>query len=130
MSLLLVALLQAAGGGAPIAFDLARLPMRDRLAFRQRCDIGTSPTDILVCAARPERKPVPDVWLGDPDDTPDDARVTRGTGMAALTRVGACGMFAGQRDCNKAEMRHFGYGGGRDPVTFVGKLAGKLLGRE
>jgi hypothetical protein len=130
MSLLFMALLQAAGAGVPIDFDLARLPARDRLAFRQRCEIGASATDILVCAVRPERKPVPNVWRDDPDDTPDDARVTRGTGMAALTPVGACGMFAGQRDCSKADMAHFGYGRGRDPVTFVGKLAGKLLGHE
>lgn len=130
MPLLFFALLQAAGGSPPIEFDLARLPARDRLAFRQGCDIGASPTDILVCAALPDRKPVPNVWLDDPDDRPDDARVTRGTGMAALTPVGACGMFAGQRDCNKAEMRHFGYGRGRDPVTVVGKLADRLLGRE
>lgn len=130
MPLLLMALLQAGGAGAPLDFDLARLPARDRLAFRQRCEIGASPTDILVCAARPDRKPVPNVWLGDLDETPDDARVTRGTGMAALTPVAPCGMFAGQRDCDKADMTHFGYGRGRDPVTFVGKLAGKLLGRD
>ncbi|TPG53006.1 hypothetical protein [Sphingomonas glacialis] len=131
MSVVLMLILQSAGAALPIDFDLAHLPAADRLAILRRCGTASNSTDIIVCGSRHDRTAVPaaDGWTN-PDDTPDDARVTRGTGMAALTPVGACGMFAGQRDCNKAEMRHFGYGRGRDPVTFVGKLATKLLGRD
>ena len=131
MSVVLMLILQSAGAALPIDFDLAQLPARDRLAILQRCAAASTSADIIVCASRHDRTPMAaaEGWAN-PDDEPDDARVTRGTGMAALTPVGACGMFAGQRDCNKAEMRHFGYGRGRDPVTFVGKLATKLLGRD
>ncbi|MEG3177916.1 hypothetical protein U1872_16870 [Sphingomonas sp. RB3P16] len=130
MSLVLMLILQSASATLPIEFDLAHLPDRDRLAVLQRCRTASA-SEIVVCASRHDRTPLAaaDGW-DNPDDEPDDARVTRGTGMAALTPVGACGMFAGQRDCSKAEMRHFGYGRGRDPVTFVGKLASKLLGRD
>lgn len=128
MSLFFMALLQGATTALPVDFDLARLRRADRLATVPRCDTASSATEIVVCASLYKHQPLPDGWIeDDPDETPDDARVTRGTGMAALTPVGACGMFAGDRDCSKAEMRHFGYGRGRDPVTFVGKLAGKLL---
>lgn len=131
MSVVLMLILQSAGATLPVDFDLAHLPARDRLAILRRCGTTSTSSDIIVCASHHDRTPVPaaDGWAN-PDDEPDDARVTRGTGMAALTPVGACGMFAGQRDCNKAEMRHFGYGRGREPVTFVGKLASKLLGRD
>ena len=43
-------------------------------------------------------------------------------GMAALTPTGACGIFAGQRRCSKAEASAYGYGDGRDPVSVAGKL--------
>lgn len=127
MSLLFMMVLQGAAA-LPIDFDLAHLPARDRLAVLAHCDAAANANDIVVCASRHDRTPlpVPDGWI-DPDDEPDDARVTRGTGMAALTPVGACGMFAGERQCSKAEAAHFGYGRGRDPVTFFKKLATKLV---
>lgn len=131
MSLLVMALLQGAAIALPIDFDLARLPTPDRLAALARCDGASSATDIVVCASRhhpdPYAGPVPDEWLDPTDLPPDDARVTRGTGTAALTPVGACGLFAGERQCSKADAAHFGYGRGRDPVTFFKKLAGKLI---
>jgi hypothetical protein len=128
MSLLLMAVLQGATTALPVDFDLARLPARDRLAVLAHCDTAVSASDIVVCASRHEHAllPVPDGWI-DPDDEPDDARVTRGTGTAALTPVGACGIFAGERQCSKADAAHFGYGRGRDPVTFFKKLATKLI---
>lgn len=125
MSLLLLALLQGTAA-LPIDFDLARLPDRDRLALRARCDAATSTSDIIVCGSR-HPAPIPNGWIDDDPDKPDDARVTRGTGAAALTASGACGMFAGERDCSKAEMQHSGYGRGRDPITFFKKLATKLI---
>lgn len=43
--------------------------------------------------------------------------------VAAITPTGRCGLFAGERRCNTAEAARYGYGGGRDPVTLLGKLA-------
>ena len=33
-----------------------------------------------------------------------------------------CGIFEGQRRCGKREALEYGYGGGRDPLTFASKL--------
>lgn len=41
--------------------------------------------------------------------------------------LSGCGIFRGQRRCGKAEAEAYGYGGGRDPVTLVGRLVTKLV---
>ncbi|MEO7635704.1 MAG: hypothetical protein ABIS38_08685, partial [Sphingomicrobium sp.] len=43
--------------------------------------------------------------------------------------VSDCGIFPGQRRCGKEEARKFGYGGGRDPITFVSTLITKISDR-
>jgi hypothetical protein len=48
-------------------------------------------------------------------------------GVAALSSGAPCGIFAGERRCRKAEAAKYGYGGGRDPLTIVTKLADKLI---
>jgi hypothetical protein len=41
-----------------------------------------------------------------------------------------CGIFAGQRQCSKAEAAEFGYGRGRDPITVVGKIIAEIADPE
>lgn len=37
-----------------------------------------------------------------------------------------CGIFQGERRCSKHEAAQYGYGGGRDPITFARKLLSKI----
>jgi hypothetical protein len=38
-----------------------------------------------------------------------------------------CGIFRGQRRCARREAEAYGYGGGRDPVTVLGRLITKAV---
>lgn len=49
---------------------------------------------------------------------------------AEMPVSGGCGIFQGQRRCSEAEMAEFGYGEGRDPITFVTKLVARLADPE
>jgi len=41
--------------------------------------------------------------------------------------TGGCGIFQDQHRCSKAEMADAGYGGGRNPLTFITNLAVRLV---
>ncbi len=84
----------------------------------------TEEDTIVVCGARPDRFRLP--LPAEREPLANSASVDRGSGTAALRPAGDCGIFAGQRRCRKAESRAYGYGGGRDPVTFAGRLLTKL----
>lgn len=105
-------------------FDLARA--RSATPTASRCGSAAQSGDILVCSGRRDRfrLPLPVDHSGEP------SRSDRGTGMGALTRPTPCGLFAGQRKCAKAEARAYGYGGGRDPVTLMSRLATRVLDAE
>jgi len=100
-------------------FDLARATP----ATAPRCGSATQSDDILVCGGRRDRfrLPLPVDHSGEP------SRSDQGTGMGALTPPPPCGLFAGQRKCAKHEARKYGYGGGRDPVTLLSRLATKVV---
>lgn len=81
--------------------------------------------EIVVCADRRYRYRLPL-----PIDPPDPDRHVAGeaaSATSALRPSGACGLFAGQHACRKAEAARYGYGRGRDPATVLGKLGRKLL---
>lgn len=89
------------------------------LSALTRCDPAAVGDDIVVCADHRDRYRLPlPAERPAPEDFVDHAR-----GIAVLTPPGRCGMFAGEHRCRKAEMRLYGYGGGRDPVTVLGRLA-------
>ncbi len=102
-------------------FDLARAT--SATATAPRCGSATQSDDILVCGGRRDRfrLPLPVDRSGEP------SRSDQGTGMGALTPPTPCGLFSGQRKCAKHEARKYGYGGGRDPVTMLSRLATKVL---
>ncbi len=41
--------------------------------------------------------------------------------------LSGCGLFRGQRRCAQREAEAHGYGGGRDPVTLIGRLVTKAV---
>lgn len=41
--------------------------------------------------------------------------------------LSGCGIFRGQRRCARREAEAYGYGGGRDPVTVLGRLITKAV---
>lgn len=41
--------------------------------------------------------------------------------------LSGCGIFRGQRRCARREAEAYGYGGGRDPVTALGRLITKAV---
>lgn len=90
------------------------------------CRDSADAADIVVCGTRPDRYRLP--LPVEPADTGDRRMAGEAArASAALTPGGgACGVFAGQRTCAKAEAARYGYGRGRDPVTVLGRLARKL----
>ena len=84
--------------------------------------------DVVVCGGKPDRYRLPFPVEGDrSDEAADTSRATAGSGMAAMTPAGRCGIFAGERRCGKADAAGYGYGGGRDPITVVTRLATRLV---
>lgn len=110
--------------GPDVPASVRGLPVRltDTIS---RCESGGE-DDIVVCGTRRDRYRLP---LPIDDANPADRRVPgeAAAPLSAITPGGACGLFAGQRACSKAEAARYGYGGGRDPVTVLTRLGQKLL---
>ena len=125
MSAWLALLAQIVSPASPDAPASVRsLPVRLPVTLSP-CESGGE-DDIVVCGGRRDRFRLP---LPIEDANPADRRV-RGEAaapLAAITPGGACGLFAGQRACSKAEAARYGYGGGRDPKTVLTKLGRKIL---
>ncbi|SFP74905.1 hypothetical protein [Sphingomonas rubra] len=121
MMLLSLTLLQAASSVHSEAFDLAAVGLPD---VQRRCSAAAD--EVVVCGRRDERYRLPL-----PSERDDAATVHRDdTGMAPLTSAAPCGIFAGQRRCNKAEASAYGYGDGRDPITLLTKLGRIAAGAD
>ena len=118
--LMLAFLLQAADTPAPPLAPLQHIT-------RVPCVPATN-GDVVVCGGEPDRYRLPFPVERDPStEAADTSRATAGSGMAAMTPAGRCGIFAGERRCGKAEAAGYGYGGGRDPITVVTRLATRLV---
>lgn len=96
------------------------------------CRGASRPDEVVVCGRRvdPNRYRLP---------LPGAGRAPLGTGYVrgevpratAETNVSdPCGIFAGQRRCNEAEMAEFGYERGRDPISFIGNIVAGLVDPE
>lgn len=82
--------------------------------------------EVVVCGRRGDdryRLPFRDDRVG-PQDLPigSQSRLARD-----FFTSGPCGVFAGQRKCDKREMQMYGYGGGKDPITFTRKVLEQVL---
>jgi hypothetical protein len=93
------------------------------------CSRPASTDEIVVCGRRGEddRYRIPEALR----DEGGSGQVS-GDGRALLDAqpFAPCGIFAGQRQCSKAEAAEFGYGRGRDPITVVGKIIAEIADPE
>jgi hypothetical protein len=124
MRWLTIALQVAQNTVSPGTVDAPKAAQALTFTTIQRCrDEGVG--DVLVCGHRRDRYrlPLPTERAASTERAPGEAT----TGMAALTPVGRCGMFAGERRCSKREAEDYGYGKGRDPITVLSRLASKAI---
>jgi hypothetical protein len=98
------------------------------LSATRRCDGAGQATEVTVCGRRRDEYRLPLPRSGEADLPPGPPR--NGTGMAAITPPGRCGIFAGERRCGKREAAAYGYGKGRDPVTVLIRLAEVAAGAD
>ena len=124
MALWLALIMQATQPMAGTSFDLAPRKPTD-LTVVPRCQEVAASEDLVVCGRRPNRYRLPLPTEKAPSF--DRAHGEAPTGMAALTPSGRCGIFAGERTCNKREAAEYGYGNGRDPITVLRRLAKKVV---
>lgn len=109
------------------AFDLAKLKKSHdpgKLSVIATCSDSAVTDEIVVCGARQDRYRLP---LPVERSSAERGRGEASTGTTALTPAAPCGIFEGQRRCSKKEAAQYGYGNGRDPITVLGRIAGKLL---
>lgn len=119
--IVVLASLQAAAtvpGGVPSRVEL--------LPSRGRCD--APPADggeVTVCARRGDRYRLP--LPAERDGALADGPVRGESPRASVDGTAPCGIFAGQRSCDKREAARYGYGGGRDPLTVATKALRRLF---
>jgi hypothetical protein len=106
------------GSGAALQFRI--LPQLDA------CSQSDAADEIVVCGRRGG-----DEYYRIPKPLRDQKEAGRrivGIGSASLDAepLAPCGIFQGQRRCNKADADEFGYGNGRDPFTVAGKIIAKI----
>lgn len=109
------------------AFDLAKIDKSrelSNLSVIARCSYSVSSGEIVVCGARQDRYRLP---LPVERPSAERGRGEAQTGTAALTSAAPCGIFEGQRRCSKKEAAQYGYGNGRDPITVLSRIAGKIF---
>jgi len=91
------------------------------------CTAVRAPDEIVVCGNRLERDRYRITQLGESPAAGTGyvrGEVPRASAEPAVS--GGCGLFQGQRRCSETEMAEFGYGEGRDPITFATKLVARL----
>ena len=98
--------------------------LRSAFSITSGCEDQRETGEIVVCARRrdDERYRLP---LRDQESAALGAGPARGEvprASAEASPSAPCGIFEGQRRCNRREMAEFGYFGGRDPVTFVTRI--------
>lgn len=127
-------MLPLAGFATTIAWPIhaqapAELP-RSPFSINRGCE--NDPNEIVVCGRRRDderyRLPLRDQEGAAPGAAPARGEVPRAS--AEASPAAPCGIFEGQRRCNRREMAEFGYHRGRDPVTAAGKIVEAIAGPE
>lgn len=103
---------------------LPLVPRLNLLPAARACRLADETADVVVCARDTSRHRLP---LPVERDIAQRDGPIRGEAPGASLDQRPCGLFAGQRDCGKAEAARYGYGGGRDPLTVGTKLLRKLF---
>lgn len=110
-------------------FDLANIPHRRSAAMSaltiERCNDDVLGDEIVVCGRKKGnyRSPLPEERISDRDRSGGEAM----TGSDALKPSGRCGISEGERRCNRQEAAQYAYGNGRDPITVLSRIAGKIF---
>jgi len=96
------------------------------------CRGASQPDEVVVCGRRvdPNRYRLP---LSGAGRAPLGTGYVRGEVPRATAQTNVadpCGIFAGQRRCNEAEMAEFGYERGKDPFSFIGNIVAGLVDPE
>ncbi len=100
----------------------------ERLSIVRKCAADPDDGDITVCGRRNDHDRL--LLATEPDAERPRVAADLPGGMAALTPGGRCGIFQGERRCAKAEALDYGYGGGRDPITVLTQVVGKVIGPQ
>ena len=101
------------------------LPPLKLLPEPRACTRADETADVVVCARTDSRHRLP--LPADRNTDSRDGPVRGESPRASVDGSAACGIFAGQRNCTKAEAARYGYGGGRDPVTVGTKLLRRIF---
>lgn len=123
---IMVSLFGAPAGAQPTAEDV--LANTRVLPSISGCPPQEPGEDIVVCARRPEGRSPYRIPEGLAEEPGARSRLVAGEAPRASAEPvssAGCGIFEGQRRCNKREAALYGYGGGRDPVTFVLRVLGQ-----
>ncbi len=100
------------------------LPPLKLLPDARGCQSGET-SDVVVCARNDARHRLP--LPAERDTARRDGPVRGEPQRASVDGPAPCGIFAGQRNCGKAEAARYGYGGGRDPVTVGAKALRRIF---
>lgn len=109
----------------PVSADEAMAHARS-LTGNQRCSRGTD-GEIVVCAGNGDKYRLPFPEERTPNEDRNARRGDIQAASAAPISYADCGIFQHQRRCSKAEMRRYGYGGGKDPLSWAIKLGTKIV---
>lgn len=134
MSLILMLILQATAPPypGPIEFDLGERggdggggKVVSISEIGSRCLVAEEGDTVVVCGRDNGRYRLP--LPGERETAVGPVRGEAPSAAAVLAPSGRCGIFAGEHSCSKAEAAQYGYGDGRDPITLLLALGGKLV---
>jgi hypothetical protein len=87
------------------------------------CTRGES-AEIVVCGKSSDRYRIPEQIRA--ESVPSGPGIRSNMPLQAGD-VAPCGIFEGQRHCGKREAAQYGYGAGRDPITFARHIFDALM---
>ena len=111
------ALAQSAGQSADSAVSNAI-----RAVASPGCSSDVGNGEIVVCGKDQNRFRIPKELR---TDQPASAVIRSRVALDANDRA-PCGLFQGERRCRKSEAAQYGYGGGRDPITFIARVIDRI----
>lgn len=122
------ALPTAAPGQESVSSDPAGLRQLTTETPARDCSSTIPSGEIVVCGSRNrERYRLPPGLRGETEHTGGDIRPRLPYDANGLA---PCGIFQGERVCGKREAAQYGWTPGRDPITFVVKVVGKIVDSE
>ena len=114
---------QAVGADAAQGGTVSQPPL---LLDTNVCAVADAPDEIVICGRRQgdERYRIPEMFRGQREP----GERLPGIGPVSLddNPFAPCGIFQGERRCNKDEAALYGYGNGRNPLAVAGRIIDEL----